>query len=115
YGFIIPHSKSIQDVAYSKPRGFQIDYARHLNTQAMWDYFGCYPRLGFSFSYTDYDNPDILGNSYSLFAYFEPFVSFRSRFNPSFRFGVGMSYLDNVYDPEANPHNLFYSSSFSFY
>jgi hypothetical protein len=115
YGLILPHSESIREISYSKPRGIQLDYSRHLNTQWAWDYFGAYPRVGFSFAYFDYDNREILGSSYSLMAFFEPFVTYRHRINPTFRIGFGLSYLDNVFDPETNPHNLFYSSPFSFF
>ena len=115
YGFIIPHSKTIRDISYSKPWGVQLEYAKHINTQKVWDYCGCYPRIGFLFNYVNYDNPDILGNSYTLATYIEPFIGFKNRLNPSFRLGFGISYLDNVYDPVTNPQNLFYSYPLSFY
>ena len=115
YGFIIPHSKSIKDISYSKPWGIQFEYAKHINTQNIWDYIGSYPRIGLLFNYVNYDNPDILGNSYTLATYIEPFISFKNRLNPSFRLGFGISYLDNVYDPVSNPQNLFYSYPLSFY
>jgi hypothetical protein len=115
YGFILPHSESIREISNSKPRGFQVDYARHLNTQWVWDYFGTYPRVGVSFAYFNYDNPEILGNSYTLKTYFEPYITYRYRINPTFRIGLGISYLDNVYNPVNNPHNLFYSSPISFF
>lgn len=115
YGFIIPHSESIREISHSMPRGFQVDYARHLNTQEVWDRAGCYPRIGLSFSYFDYDNPSILGHSYTLSGFVEPFITFRSRLNPLIRMGAGISYLDKVFHPEHNPDNLFFSHPLSFY
>jgi hypothetical protein len=115
YGFILPHSESIREIAFSNPWGIQIDYAKQLNSQWAWDYLGGYPRVGLSFAYFNFDNPDILGNSYTVGAFFEPYVTFRHRINPSFRFGFGLSYLDNTFNSEKNPINMFYSSPISFF
>ena len=114
YGFIIPHSETIKDAAYSNPWGIEADFGWHLNSEKAWQSFGTYPRIGFTLSYFDFDNPDTLGNAFSGTVYFEPFLAVRKKLHASFRFGVGISYLDKVYDAESNPYNLFYSSPISF-
>jgi len=115
YGYIIPHSMSIREISYSRPRGFQIEYSKRLNTQEAWDRAGCYPKVGLSFYYFDYDNPPILGHSYTLSGFVEPVFNHRKRLQPSFRMGGGVSYMDKVYHPVKNPENLFYSHPVSFY
>lgn len=115
YGFIIPHRKELKDVAQSSPWVIQVEYSKHINTQKTWDYCGCYPKLGFAFNYTNYDNPEILGNSFTGMVFLEPYISYGHRINPSFRLGLGLSYLDQVYDPVTNPRNLFYSYPLSFF
>jgi len=63
YGFIIPHSEPIRSISYSRPRGFAIDAGWLLLGQRAWDYCYCYPESGISFSFTDFNNPEILGRS----------------------------------------------------
>jgi len=114
YGFIIPHSESLEAVSGSNPAGLQIDIYRHLNTQSVWDQCNCYPRVGLSTSFFHYNNPEVLGNSYNFAGFIEPFLTFKSRLNFSFRMAFGVSLLDQVYDEQTNPLNLFYSSPVSF-
>ncbi len=114
YGFIIPHSATIREVARSKPWGLELDAAVLLTGDRAWDYCFCYPRMGLSLSYFNYANPRVLGNGYTLLYYVEPFLSYRRRVNFSFRTGGGVAYLDTPYHPVTNPANLFYSAPLSF-
>jgi hypothetical protein len=114
YGFIIPHSSTIREVSGSRPWGLELDAALLLTGDKAWGYCFCYPRMGLTLSYFNYANPEVLGNSYSLLYYVEPFLSYRRRVNFSFRAGAGVSYLDTPYHPVTNPTNLFYSSPLSF-
>jgi hypothetical protein len=113
-GFIIPHSKVIKGISYSKPNIIETDISWHFVDSLSWQYCSCYPRVGLSFMYIDYDNPEILGHAYTLAPYIEPFLSANRNFSISFRFVAGVSYLDNVYDPVKNPKNFFYSTPVSF-
>ena len=114
YGFIIPHSETIEDVADSRPWGFQVDFNRHRLGQRVWEEASCYPRVGYTLAYYNFGNPEVLGHSISALAFIEPYLSIRGRLIPSFRLGAGVSYLNNVYDPDTNPQNLFYSFPISF-
>ena len=114
YGFIIPHREELKDVSKSSPAGFQFDLSKQYLTQRTWDLCGCYPRIGLSLNYTNFSNRKVLGSSYSLFSYLEPFISYRGRFQPSFKLGFGLSYLDQVFHESENPLNLFYSTPLSF-
>jgi hypothetical protein len=113
-GFIIPHSDSIANLASARPFSLELDAGRHLMGQRTYDACQCLPRVGASFFYTNFGNPAVLGNAYSLLPYVEPYFRADKRFNFSFRFGIGVSYLNRVYDPVDNPLNLFYSSPISF-
>lgn len=114
YGFIIPHSATILEASGTKPWGFELDASLLLTGDKTWDYCFCYPRMGLSLAYFNYANPPVLGNSYSLLYYVEPFLTYRRKFNFSFRTGLGVSYMDTPYHPVNNPTNLFYSSPISF-
>ncbi len=113
-GYIIPHSDSIASISYSNPYQIELDASLHLTNQRAYQSCNCFPRVGMSLFYTNFDNRAILGNAYSLLSYIEPYFRAGKKLNFSFRFGIGLSYLNNVYDPEKNPLNLFYSSPISF-
>jgi hypothetical protein len=113
YGFIIPHAEDLKPISESNIWGFQIDISRLGVSPGAWSNCNCYSRLGFSFDFFDYRNPEILGHSYNLAFFFEPYFNFKSRSRLSLRAGIGLTYLDKVYDVESNPSNLFYSSKIS--
>lgn len=113
-GFIIPHSESIKSISSSHPWIIELDYAWHFATQKAWDYCYCFPRIGITASYINFDNPSILGSGYALVPYVEPFFSAHRKMSTSLRFAVGAVYLNNVYNAETNPLNLFYSTPVSF-
>jgi len=113
--FIIQHSKKLSnEITSSHPWMIEADVNWHLRKQKSWEYCHCYPRTGFSFLYTNFDLPEILGSALSIYSYIEPFIRADRRLNYSFRFGLGLSYLNRVYDAETNPDNLFFSSPVSF-
>jgi hypothetical protein len=113
YGFIIPHYEELKEISQQNIWGFQLEYSRLFVSQKAWSNCNCYGRVGLSFNYFDYRNPDILGHSYNLILFLEPYLNFKSRFRMSIRGGMGLNYLDQVYDEESNPKNLYYSSSIS--
>lgn len=113
-GFIIPHAEEVRGISNSRPWGIQADFSRHYNTQQIWDQCSCYPRIGVSLAYFNFDNPEILGSSYNASLYIEPYIRHRGRLNASFRLSGGVSILDNIYHPEQNPLNFFYSTPVSF-
>lgn len=114
YGFIIPHSQDIRNVADSNPWGISAELSLHFTDTTSWNYLQAYPRLGATFAYYNFDNPEILGNAYALILYAEPFLAAHNKFSFSFRLGGGIAYLDKVYNPITNPDNLFYSTKISF-
>ena len=114
YGFIIPHTEELREVSDSQPLGFQLDWSRLSTTQNAWNQCNCYAKVGASFTYFNYQQPDVLGSSYNLVAYAEPMLLFQPNITLSLRGGLGITYLDQVYDATENPNNIFYSSPISF-
>src|SRR4030043_923257 len=74
YGFIVPHSSTIQDISWSKPWGFEAEFTWLLMGENHWRYCFCYPRTGVSFFFINFGNPEILGNAYSLYGFIEPLI-----------------------------------------
>ncbi|MFO8234622.1 MAG: acyloxyacyl hydrolase [Bacteroidales bacterium] len=114
YGFILPHSKTIKHLASSNPYGFEADYGWFLLEDKDWQRCNCYSKAGISMLYTDFDNPDILGQSYNLILFAEPLLNYRGNWKTSIRMGAGVSYLTKVYDMEHNEENLFFSYPLSY-
>ncbi len=114
YGFIIPHRKDLKPISESNPWGIQLDASKFFISQKAWDKCNCYSKAGFSFTYFNYMNPEVLGNSYNLIFFIEPQFGFNKDFFFSYRAGAGLAYLDRVYHESENPQNIFYSSQLSF-
>jgi len=113
YGFIIPHADELKPVSDTNIWGFQLDFSKLNTSYKSWSNCNCYSRLGLSFNFYDYRNPEVLGHSYNLAFFFEPYFNFKSRSLVSMRVGMGLTYLDQVYDEIQNPENLFFGSKLS--
>ena len=114
YGFIIIHSKGLRPIRNSYPRGIGLDYSKQLVSNKAWEFCNCYPRVGFSFTFWDFDNPPILGYGLTAMGYLEPVYFAHKKVNFSLRMGMGIGYHSKPYHPETNPNNLSYSTYFGF-
>jgi hypothetical protein len=114
YGFVLIHSRDIRPVKDSYPVGAGIELSWHQNSGKAYDRCLCFPRLGVSTIFWDYDNKEILGKGINSIFFVEPFYGIRNKVNFSFRAGAGIAYANRPYDEIANPDNLSYSTQFSF-
>lgn len=80
------------------------------NTQEWAERLG-YPKTGWSLGFSDYGNPESVGQAYSLM----PFAEFDALGNKRFRllFGLGASYHNVQYDIKSNPNNKGISTQFA--
>lgn len=115
YGFIIAHSEEVKPISQSYPYGFQLEYSRLKTSDKAWKTCYCYGRSGLSFAYFNYANPDVLGSSYNLIYFVEPYFTYKGPLKFSLRGAIGGTYLTKKFDAETNPENLLFSSHFSFY
>lgn len=109
YGFIIPHSRELIDVSRSNPHGFEISAQWLLASEKYTRNSGVVAKRGFVLHYFNYDNPRVLGQGITLVPFVEPMIRPWRRFYGSVQLGLGIIYLNTVYDEETNPTNLFYS------
>jgi hypothetical protein len=107
-GFIFAHSIHVQNTKGTKPDGFEFEYSHRKTDSAAHAKYKCYPRSGFSFTYTDF-NQWLLGQSYSICYFLEPNYRLGSRLNMNVRASAGFSYLSNPFDSVKNPENQTYS------
>jgi hypothetical protein len=114
YGFIIPHSTDLRSISQFNPYGFTVHY-QNLNLKAeRWNACNCFHYLGVQFSYHNFANQDVLGAAYSISGTFEPILWKSKKSTLSLLTGVGVSYLNKVYNETSNPENLFFSTPISF-
>ncbi len=114
YGIILPHSSKVEHLTHTNPFGLELEYSWLMLKDKNWQQCNCYSKAGISFLYVNYDNPEIVGSSYNLIGFAEPFFIRTNHFLFSARMGVGASYLDKIYDSEDNPDNTFFSTHLSF-
>ncbi|WP_282079313.1 acyloxyacyl hydrolase [Aquimarina algiphila] len=115
YGFIIAHTPDLKPISQTNPYGFQIEMSKLRTSDKAWKTCFCYGRSGFSFAYFNYANPEVLGNSYNLNYFVEPYFIYRGPLKLSLRGSIGATYLDTIFDEESNPDNVLFSTNFSFY
>ena len=60
YGSAIVHTRQVQAIRGSKPRGIELSYARLLTGKNVWDKWGFFAQSGFSAAYFNYEK-SILG------------------------------------------------------
>ena len=113
-GFIIPHTPTLREVSASKPWGVNLEVGRVLKSARAWATCNCFSKVGLSVYYFNYRNPRELGSSTSLVLFGEPYLGFNTRAFLTLRGGIGVSYLNRVFDRTTNPRNQFFSAPLSF-
>ncbi|MEE4197773.1 MAG: acyloxyacyl hydrolase [Bacteroidales bacterium] len=114
YGLILPHSSKVEPLTHSHPWGVELEYAWIMLKESNWQQCNCYSKMGVSLFYVNYGNPDVVGSSYNLIGFAEPFLWRSGKLIFSARMGVGISFLDKIYDEQTNPDNQFFSTPLSF-
>ncbi|CAN5297863.1 hypothetical protein BH23BAC2_BH23BAC2_27640 [soil metagenome] len=113
-GWIIPHAEELRGISARTPIGLQLSYSRLNTSKENWDICNCFHYLGFQLSYHDFRNSEILGQATSLSTFFEPILAATGKWEFTLKNGMGISYLNKVYDEETNPENTFFSNPLSF-
>lgn len=114
YGVIYAHSIHIQNTAGAHPRGAEFEFAKRSVDAKTKNYYGCFARTGFMFSYFDF-NTRILGKSYSASYFLEPNYRLGNNVDFFIKAAAGLSYLTNPYDSIKNPANHTYSLPVNFF
>lgn len=113
YGTIFLHTEEVEPIGSSNPYGFGLGYSYWMLKDKNWASCNCYPRIGLSLNYHNYDNSDILGWGIPLYGYLEPWYRLHDDLFFNIRAGFGYSWLSNPYDEVSNPLNQSYSLHFT--
>lgn len=114
-GYMIPHSNEVNNVRGLNPRGVEIAYYNHLNSDDVWLDCECYPRFGFFFSYYHLDRTELLGHSFAGGLNFTYFLGLPSSFNFHLKGKSGLAYLTKPYDKISHPRNWSYATHLNFF
>ncbi len=114
FGFVILHSQDIRPIGQSYPWGLSVDVSWHKVSEKSFNSCLCFPRIGISTTFWDYDNPKVLGQGINSVFFIEPFFGATRKTSFSIRSGFGLAYANNPYDEVSNPDNLSYSTRLSF-
>lgn len=114
YGFIIAHTQQVRPISQTFPYGFALHYQYLNSSQDTWKNCNCFYYTGLQLSHHDFANREVLGSATSLSATFEPILWQNERWSFNILSGIGLSYLNRVFDPTDNPENIFFSAPVSF-
>lgn len=114
YGFLIKHSENLKELEQAYPWAIRLDWSKQLITRKAWDFCNCFPRVGVTLEYWNWDKPDILGHGIVTMGYIEPYFRTQKKLNIFARMGLGGAYLTRPFDEVDNPLNLSYSTNLSF-
>lgn len=111
YGFVMPHSGTIRYLLMGNIQSAEISLSTRSNGRHAWENLYRYPRYGLAYNYTEFGNPEILGEAHAIFAYQDlSFYRSVSNFSLNYQVGFGIGYFTNGYHPYNNPLNLAISS-----
>lgn len=111
---IIAHSSELEPISQSTPVGFGAGWQWMATGQKNWEVCNCFYYLGVEAFYYNFNNPSVLGSAAGVAGSFEPILWRREPWALSLASGIGLTYLNRVYDPQDNPENLFFSQAMSF-
>ena len=113
-GSVIIHSRDLRPVKDSYPTGIELNLAWHKVSRNAWESCECYPKVGVSLSFWDFDNPEVLGQGFTGLFYVEPVFAAHRKLSYSVRAAFGLSYQNAPYHSVNNPNNLSYSTYVAF-
>lgn len=114
YGWILPHSPELRPFSNTHPLGFSGQYQVMKTDSSAWSACNCWHYLGLKLSYHNFGNPQVLGSALGLSGTFEPILWRSGKSSFSLLTGIGLSYLNRIYEENSNPDNLFFSAPISF-
>lgn len=106
-GFLMPHKEELYYLNRRPYQSLELSYEWGMDGSYRWHKIYNYPSIGFFARFSDYGDPEKLGNSYALATYFNlPLFSFGSTSSARIRLAGGGLYLERPFDEQNNHRNL---------
>ncbi|MCL1934283.1 MAG: acyloxyacyl hydrolase [Candidatus Azobacteroides sp.] len=107
----IKHTTLMDPIIERSAVGGEIFLSKQTYGAYRWNAFFNYPEYGISYTFFDLGSPDYAGTAHCLFPYLNfHFFNNQSRMNLNLRTGVGLAYVEKIYDAETNPENFAFST-----
>ena len=106
-GSLLAHRETMTHLVQNHSKAIELEFLRQDTSKGVWSSIYKYPSRGLTLQFQDYGNPEILGQSFTVFR-FTKFCIFQSEKWGfiDFRLGNGISYITKKYDQFNNPKNI---------
>lgn len=113
YGFNLPEYEFIGMLTKDYTRSFDLSISRESYGKNMWEQIYNYPEHGISLFYSSLGNNEIFGKELALSYFIKIYFLSKEKFRVYNRTGVGLSYVNRVFDAEENYLNVAIASHFN--
>lgn len=114
-GFLLPHYSSFRYYPEKYINSYEINFGIKTSGEKLWQNLYKNPILGLGFFYSDFGNKEILGNSKSVFGFFNTSLYSSHFVDFNFNFSLGLAYLNKKFDSIENYYNLVIGSNINAY
>jgi hypothetical protein len=105
YGFVIAHRPVLEILQENHTYGAELSYLKPADGSRSFHERFLFPDVGWTLAWFNLGNPDRLGSGIAVY----PFVNFplhlKKDWRLHFRYGMGLGYIEKVFDPVENPKN----------
>lgn len=115
YGFIITHSPGMRYITAQHLEKFDAYFEKNTFGSAAWHHRYGFPQMGVSLTYFKLNNPNHLGNGFSLSPYLKFQLNNSQLFQLKLRTALGLGYLSEKFHPEENFKNNAIGSHFNLF
>jgi len=106
YGVVIPEYSSFHLVTDAFVKSAALSFEKRTSGSNPWNALFNHPSFGFTLFYTSLGNDAVHGNEIAIFPYFRIPLVRSNQLDFGFSLGLGLGYVDKIYDPEENPLNV---------
>ncbi|REJ80532.1 MAG: hypothetical protein DWQ44_06145 [Bacteroidetes bacterium] len=105
YGFVIAHRPALELLQERHLLGAELSIVKTSSGEKEWHSGFLFPDVGINISYFDLGAPKILGYGIVVYPYVNFPLSDKSDWRTHFRYGMGLGYVEKIFDAEENIKN----------
>jgi len=110
-GKTLIHTSLLAPIVERPVLGYEIFFSKQTTGEHPWNAFFNYPEYGICYSLFDLGSPDYAGTAQCLYPYLNfHLIDNNSRVNIDLRTGVGLAYVEKIYNAQTNPLNHAFST-----
>ena len=102
HGYMLPEYAFINYLVNQPVRAVEMSLYKRTTGRTLWEQLYRYPDYGLSVMYSTLGNHDVFGEYTALFPWYRIHFIDTHAFSLYYRLGVGLCYVDRVFDPEHN-------------